>query len=289
MAEEKKDTAKKTTTKKKEPIEEVKVEKRFCTKCGKELKDGEVCVCSSESENASANPAVVVNGDAIVNTGKDIWSTILNVFKKPATTVSEEANSSRSNKSIILTVILAIAFAFYLMAVFASTARGVEDSLWGAATVDVPYFQIFIYGILIYAIMAILPVVAALIVAKIAKNNNFTFKKSFNLYITSNAPMVFAYLGMAIILLLNVSLLTVLGTIATLIISVFCFFNFIVGFNSETKIKEDRRSYAITGLISLWIVMAIVAFIIISLTFASGMVKEIINHSSNDYSDIFNW
>ena len=245
MAEEKKDTTKKTTTKKKEPIEEVKVEKRFCTKCGKELKDGEVCACSSENENASANPAVVVNGDAIVNTGKDIWSTILNVFKKPATTVSEEANSSRSNKSIILTVILAIAFAFYL--------------------------------------------VAALIVAKIAKNNNFTFKKSFNLYITSNAPMVFAYLGMAIILLLNVSLLTVLGTIATLIISVFCFFNFIVGFNSETKIKEDRRSYAITGLISLWIVMAVVAFIIISLTFASGMVKEITNHSSNDYSDIFNW
>ncbi len=287
MAEEKKETTKKTTSKKKEPIEEVKVEKRFCTKCGKELKEGEVCSCSAEGENSS-NPEAIVNTDVIVNTGKDLWNTILNVFKKPTTTVSEEANNKRSNKSVILTIILAISFAFYLMAIFASTARNVEDSLWGATTIDVPYFQIFIYGIIIYAIMAILPVVAAIIIAKITKNNNFNFKKSFNLYITSNAPMIFAYLGMAIILLLNVKLLTVLGTIATLIIGVFCFFNFIFGFNSETKIKDDRRSYAITGLISLWVIMICVAFMIVAATFADGIIDEITDNSNN-YSDIFNW
>ena len=288
MAEEKKETTKSKAPKKTEEVEEVKVEKRFCTKCGKELKEGEVCDCTA-NETVSAGTSSI-NGDAIVNTGKDIWHTILNVFKKPATTVSEEANSKSSNKSIILIIVLAISFALYLMATFAGVAKGVEEassSLWATATVEVPYFQIFIYGILIYAIMAILPVVAALVVAKIAKNSNFTFKKAFNLYITSNAPMVFVYLGMAIILLLNVSLLNVLGTIATLIISLFCFFNFILGFNAETKIKEDRRSYAITGLITFWIVMIVVAFLIVGATLVGSLVDDI--NTSNDINDIFNW
>ena len=287
MAEEKKETTTKKTPKK-EVVEEVKVEKRFCTNCGKELKEGEVCDCTKEAPTASS-----INGDAIVNTCKDIWHTILNVFKKPATTISEEANSSKSNKSIILIIVLAISFAFYLMAIFANVAKGVEEaanSLWSlsSTSVEVPYFQIFIYGIIIYAILAILPVVAALVVAKIAKNSNFTFKKAFNLYITSNAPMVFVYLGMAIILLLNVSLLTVLGTIATIIISLFCFFNFILGFNAETKIKEDKRSYAITGLITFWIIMIIVAFLIVGATLVGSMVDELPS-TSNDVNDIFNW
>ena len=291
MAEEKKETTKSKTPKKTEEVEEVKVEKRFCTKCGKELKEGEVCNCTA-NENAST-PASSINEDAIVNTGKDIWHTILNVFKKPATTVSEEANSKSSNKSIILIIVLAISFALYLMATFSSIAKGVENaanSLWSfsSTSVDINYFQVFIYGILIYAIMAILPVVAALVVAKIAKNSNFTFKKAFNLYITSNAPMVFVYLGMAIILLLNVSLLNVLGTIATLIISLFCFFNFILGFNAETKIKEDRRSYAITGLITFWIVMIIIAFLIVGATLVGSLVDDISN-TSNDINDVFNW
>ena len=288
MDEEKKETTKSKAPKKTEEVEEVKVEKRFCTKCGKELKEGEVCDCTA-NETVSAGTSSI-NGDAIVNTGKDIWHTILNVFKKPATTVSEEANSKSSNKSIILIIVLAISFALYLMAMFAGVAKGVEEassSLWTTATVEVPYFQIFIYGILIYAIMAILPVVAALVVAKIAKNSNFTFKKAFNLYITSNAPMVFVYLGMAIILLLNVSLLNVLGTIATLIISLFCFFNFILGFNAETRIKEDRRSYAITGLITFWIVMIVVAFLIVGATLVGSLVDDI--NTSNDINDIFNW
>ena len=112
MAEEKKDTTKKSTPKKKEAVEEIKVEKRFCTKCGKELKEGEVCTCSA-NEPASSN--ATVNGDVIVNTCKNVWNTIINVFKRPASTIAEEIESKETNKSIILTVILAITFALYLM------------------------------------------------------------------------------------------------------------------------------------------------------------------------------
>lgn len=287
MAEEKKDTTKKSTPKKKEAVEEIKVEKRFCTKCGKELKEGEVCTCSA-NEPASSN--ATVNGDVIVNTCKNVWNTIINVFKRPASTIAEEIESKETNKSIILTVILAITFALYLMAILSMSAKSAAEATWGltSSVVKVNYFQVFIYGILIYAIMAILPMVAALIVAKITKNSSFTFKKAFKLYITSNAPLTLVYLGMAIIFLINVPLLNVLGLIASLIISLACFFNFILGFNKETKIKDDSRSYAITGLMALWIAMIVVAFIIVGATLIGSMI-DTKTSSLDNYSDIFNW
>lgn len=290
MAEEKKETTKKSTPKKKEAVEEIKVEKRFCTKCGKELKEGEVCDCSS---NEQVNSTSSINGDAIVNTCKNVWNTIINVFKRPATTIEEEVESKETNKSIILLIVLAISFALYLMAMISGMVSRVEEaanSFWSysSTNVEVNYFQVFIYGILIYAIMAIIPMVSALIIAKITKNNNFTFKKAFKLYITSNAPLVFVYLGMAIILLIDVSLLNVLGMIAALIISIACFFNFILGFNSQTKVKEDRRSYAITGLMTTWIVIMVVAFLIVGATLVGSAIDNLPSNS-NDINDMFNW
>ena len=286
MAEEKKETTKKTTPKKKEVVEEVKVEKRFCTKCGKELKDGEVCDCSA---NETSNGVATVNGDAILNTCKDIWNTIINVFRRPATTIKEEVASKNTNKSIILVILLAITFALYLMATISSTENTASELTLGVSStiVDVNYFQVFIYGILIYALMAIIPIVSALIVAKITRNGDFSFKKAFKLYVTSNAPLILAYLGMAIIYLLDVTLLNVLGLIVFCIISIACFFNFILGFNDQTKIRSDRRSYALTSLMTLWVVIMVVAFIIIGGSVAGDLIDK--TTPSNNYNDIFNW
>ncbi len=288
MAEEKKETTKSKAAK--SEVQEVKAERRFCTKCGKELMEGEKCDCSAGTENASNS----IDSDAIVNTCKNVWSTIINTFKKPASTIKEEVNSNGTNKSIILMVVLAMTFALYLMAIMSNAVKGVQNaanSMWtftsSNVNIDVNYLQVFIYGVLIYAIMAIIPIVAALIVAKITKNGNFTFKKAFKLYVTSNAPLVLVYLGMAIILLINVALLNVLGIIASMIIGVACFFNFIFGFNAETKIKDDSRSYAVTGIMALWVIMVIIAFIIVGATLVSSAAESISNQ--NNYSDMFNW
>ena len=91
---------------------------------------------------------------------------------------------------------------------------------------------------------------------------------------------------MAIIFLLDVTLLDIIGLIAFGIISISCFFNFILGFNSETKIRDDRRSYALTSIIVLWIVLTVVAYILVLGSIAGDFVGK--TTSSNDYSDIFN-
>lgn len=303
MAEEKKNTTKKSSTpkKKKEEVvevkkeevkeEEVQVEKKFCTNCGKELKDGEECDCLANNKNEAVVEAMVtVNSDAIVNACKNIWNTIINVFKKPASTIEEEVESSDTNKTVLITIILAVCFAFYLMAFLSKLEQTANELTYGLSGmfIGLSYFQIFIYGILIYAIAFILPVLAALIVAKVIKNNDFTFKKAYKLYITSNAPLVLAYLGLTIIILLDVSLLSVLGYIAFFCISGFCFFNFILGFNNLVKANDDVRSYATTGLMALWVVMVIVAFLIVLTTIGVSIVTEGISNTSN-HSDIFDW
>ena len=94
MAEEKE--TKKTTSKK---SEEVKVEKRFCTKCGKELKGEEKCSCENTT---STSAGVTINSDALLNTAKNSFNTITNVFKKPDTTITEEINKKDNTISIII-------------------------------------------------------------------------------------------------------------------------------------------------------------------------------------------
>lgn len=281
MAEEKRKTSSKKS-------EEVKVEKKFCTKCGKELKEGEECSC----EKSSNSNAVTINSDALLNTVKSTIKTIVNVFKKPDTTITEEANKKDNTINIIILVSLAISFALYLMAVVSMSIKAAADATYGLTiyvTNNVSYFKVFIYGILIYALMAVIPIFAAFIIGKITKNNNFTFKRSFRLYVVSNAPLVFGYLGLALIMLLDVSLLNILGLLAGAIISVFCFFNFLLAFNKETTIRDDRRSWALTSIIIVWVVIEIIALLIVIGSAGLDSYDKINNSNKPTYNNSFNW
>jgi len=180
------------------------------------------------------------------------------------------------------------------MAVVSTSVGGAISSLdnisYGlTSSIDISYFKIFIYGLLIYGLMALIPMFAAFLIAKITKNNNYTFKKSFKLYTISNAPLIFAYAIMALILLINVSLLTILGFIAFAIISISCFFNFLLGFNKETKIHEDRRSYALTSILIVWVVIEVIAFLLIIGSAFSDIIDYNWNTNRNPYHHNTNW
>lgn len=286
-------TPKKTTAspvKKKEVIEEVHTEKRFCTKCGKELTNEEVCNCETKIENP-----VTINKDAIMNTGRSILNTIISVFKRPSTTIDEELKTNDINKSIILMVVLAIAFALYLMACVSSSISNAINGLTttlgsivnSSTVIEISYFKLFIYGILIYAIISVIPMLATLIVAKITRNNNYNLKKSFKLYAISNAPLSVAYIAMAVILLINIKLLNLIGFIAFAIASVSCFFNFILYFDKITTIREDRRSYALTSVLIIWAIIEIVAIILVAGSVVSDIYSN--NKLTNPNNSSFRW
>lgn len=295
-------TAKKTTSTtttrkprvKKEVIEEVKLEKKFCTNCGRELKDGEVCNCKlNEAQN---NQVVSINSEAIMNTWGDIWKTILNMFKSPYTTINEELKSNDNKKPIWLFILLAISFALYMLATVTSTVNNTVSSIsYGIIStqaVKIPYFKVFIYGILIYALMVLIPILATFIVAKLTRNNSYSFKKAINLYMLSNAPLILAYVGMAVVLFINISLLNILGLLAFAIVSIFCFFNFLLGFLKETTIRDDRKSYALTSVLVIWVAIEVIALLLIVGSVFSDLnyAKNNINHNYNQQNTSkFHW
>ena len=293
MAEENKTkttTTKKTTApKKKETVEEVKVERRFCTKCGKELKEGEVCTC----ETVATKPAegININTDAIINTCKGFFDTIVNMFKKPATTLKEKVNENNVKHALIMLAIIAVSYGLYIMGAFSSIISMINGYARADVNefVDIPYFKIFIYISLIYFIVSFIPVVITYVIGRITGNRDFDFKKSISLYSYSNAPLVFTNILIAILYALNI--LSWLGAIIGCVVSIACFFHYILGYLSLTDISENKKGYALTGVIISWVVVSVIAIVLFAGSLISDVSKdlEINKNGYNNIYDSFNW
>ncbi len=277
----KKSAPKSTTPKKK--VEEVKVEKRFCTKCGKELLDGENCSCTLNTE------VVSINTDAIASMGKGILNTIINMYKKPSTTLDNEVKNMNTKKDLIMLALIAISFGLYIMASFSrilvtfNGASRVSISHY----IDIPYFKIFLYVSILYYALSFIPVIASYLVARLTKNYNFSLKKSLSLYATSMIPTIITNLLMAILYYLN--LLTFVGAIIGSVISIACFFHYALGYLKVTEIPEDKKSYALTSLIIIWVISFIIAILVFAGSFLTDITKEVNFRNNSTYSDIFNW
>ena len=294
MAEEKKTTKKVETKKdavkapkKVQKKEEVKVEKRFCTNCGKELKEGEVCSCQEKKEMAVKS----VDTEKLKGVGKRFLNTILNMYKKPFTTVEEEVALKDTKSNMLILAAIAISYGLYIMGSFTSIL-----ALLGAiggqsinSVVDIPYFKIFLYVTIINFLLAFIPMAISFVISKIFGGKEYDFKKAISLYTTSMAPTIFSNLLMAVFYYLNI-LSSLAGLIGT-IISLACLFHYILGFAKVSEIKDNRKSYALTSLTVVWIFVQIVVIIL----FLASFIKDIIpdfdlqDNYNNNYNDVFNW
>ena len=284
MAEEKK-TVKKTTTKKKEVLEEIKVEKKFCTKCGKELNFDEECTCDTKSVNVN------IDFNEILNVLKGFFNKIINMYKKPASTLKEETNNSSLKYALIMLAVIAITYGLYLMGGFSS----ILSSLYGVTGIgvneflDIPYFKIFIYMTLIYFLVSFIPIGITYLFARLTGNKELDFKKSINLYAYSNAPVIFSNLLMLVLTLVN--LLSWVGTIIGCVVSVFCFFNYILGFLEFVKVEEDKKAYSLTGIILSWVIVTVLIIALLGGSFIKDITADfgIKDNTYNDIYNSFNW
>ena len=286
MAEEKKTTKKVTkegadnTEKKKHPTEnvvkesreektEVKTERKFCTNCGKELKDGEVCHCR---DNQTATPSA--GAESLKNFGKKFLNTFTNMFKKPYTTVLEEAEERNVKFSLIVLAFIAISYGLYIIASFTSNI-GLFGTFFGENInniIDIPYLKIFLYVTIINYIVAFIPMAVTYIISKIFGGHNFDFKKSISLYVTAMIPTIATNLLMAVFYYLNI--LTWVALIVGLIVNVICLFHYIIGFIELTQIRNERKAYALTGLTVVWVIVQVVVIVIMLLSFFKDIIPD---------------
>ena len=271
---EKTTAVKKTAAKKKEVVEEVKVEKRFCTNCGKELGENETCTCASVSVNNSTN----INTDAILDACKGFINKVVNMFKKPAETLKDEVSKNNVKYALVMLAVIAITYGLYILGALSIVIDGVNNLAEDA----ISPFKVFLYMSIIYFVISFIPIVITFVVSKIVGCKDFDFKKSISLYAFSQAPMIFANLLMA--LLYWIDILSWLGVIVGCIVSLSCFFHYILGYIDLIKVPENKKSYTITGVLISWVVVAV----LVAVLFVGGLFQDVIkNQVNNNYDNIY--
>ncbi len=260
--------------------EEVKVEKKFCTKCGKELGENEVCDCTKEEV------AVSVNTDVIVDYVKNVVNTIIGMFKKPMDTLDERIKENKLRHNMILLVAMAISFALFITGSF-STIMNFLSILYQRivdAELVVPYFKIFVFSAIIKFILLFIPIAMAFLGIKIFSDKKLSFKDMLALYAVSFSPMILCYLVMFITNYF--SILGIIGKIFGVVVYFACLFNFMLKYIKMGGFKENTQAYVLTSvtLASLVLIFAVTSFFLSN--FTSNIIKDGYN---NSYYDINNW
>lgn len=283
----------KTVTKKVDvkPIEEVVVEKQFCTNCGRELKSGEVCLCTSKKEVKNEEP-ISINTEAIVGLGQKFMNTIINMFKKPSTTLNKELENKDIKSPMIMLIVISLTYGLNTIANFNAIIAEFVRRGYQLSYFTIPYFKIFIYMSLIYFILAFIPISAAYVVAKLTNNHEFNYQKSINLYATSMAPTVVVNLLMGLLAYLNI--LSGLGTLICLVISIACFFNYMLGYLNANKISENKKSYTLTLLLMIWLVTFMIAVGLFTYSVVNDLTNDFEAQNPNNnynynYNNGFHW
>ena len=109
---------------------------KYCTNCGKKLKEGEACDCKKES---------IMNNE----TTKKALDLIKGMIYTPIDTIKEFTNKSNFNLAMILVGILSVITGLFAMSLCKNGLNlaysGIESMM--SRTIEIPYMKIYITDI----------------------------------------------------------------------------------------------------------------------------------------------
>ncbi len=249
---------------KKSATKEVAVEKKFCTKCGRELNAGEVCNCEATASTGADPMASFFSG---------FLDTFKRLIKKPYETLKREVAKSNVTQAIIMILMGAISFGLFLMTsikslyvtimTFVSHVSQVvmvsdEYTKWGDLMEELidseqefPLFAQFLFGFLAFIAIAAIVILIAVAIAKYKKNNNFDVKKGLSLFAVSSLPAAAAFLIMAVLGLFNSFFVFVIAIIIGVVAVLACFANFVSVYMTYINDNNPKDVYTLAALIVL--------------------------------------
>lgn len=234
---------------------------KFCEKCGKPLVDGKCSECAlNTSVTVSKNEKGGIDFNKLVSMVKD-------TFTKPVELITKESSENNFNLSWVIAAIGAVSMSLFIMAIAKSLypaimgMMGLSSSIYGSLSlssmgIEIPYFKIFIIGIIIYILYSLLfSGLLSLISTKLFKGK-IDFKKSFVLYQVSSIIMVVGLLASAILSLVYMPL----GLIILMVSSVLNFVYLISGIIEVSGVNKNLIGYTyVTLLLAIYLIMFIVS------------------------------
>lgn len=164
----------------------------FCTKCGRQLQEGEVCTCQQPAQNpvppvtpqpaqasAPVQPAAPAQPSASGVFVMELWETIVGLIKKPVDTAQAYVKKgSFPMAGIIIGIVMLFQSLFGMFSRMASGAESAADSLLGlfGALSDKPnYFAIFMDGLLDVLVGAVLVALIYMVLVQAIGGGKITY------------------------------------------------------------------------------------------------------------------
>lgn len=224
---------------------------KYCSNCGRKLKEGETCNCKENKDSFDI---------------KDWVDKALELFKgmftKPVVTMKnfiKEENFNLANVIIVIIGIFSGLFAMLFTKETTGSFYGGLSPLMPGAYFEIPYFKIFIITtIMVIGVYYLQSLILYLVVGKIFKAE-VGYKGSFNL-LTSLA--IFSLTGI-LISVIGVLISPVLVLLIIALVSLFTITNFVLGIKEVIGLNDSKSVYTIV----LTSVMLSIVLYVISLIF----------------------
>ena len=236
---------------------------KFCTKCGKELKEGQKCDCSKNEEVKSTSTSS--NGGAF----SDFGEVLKGSFTKPVTTIKEFSTESNFILALVLLGICAVASGIF-MYVFLDTVVSAAVSLLGAAgglatmfgggsatsalgvagaanMLNVSFGDVFITVFIYIAVYLVVLSAMLLLMTKVVFKEDINFKKVLTVVGLSSVFMSCAFILGSIAFKIKVTL----GIIVFILGLVFSAINLTAGAMEALKVKKDKMVYSLFASLSV--------------------------------------
>lgn len=221
---------------------------KFCTNCGKPLKEGEECTCKREIKVETGEP-------------KDYINQVLDLFKglflKPVDTIRMFAKEENMVFGCCLMVATSIFVGLFGMFFFSKlTTTTVQLFGFGTVSLEFPYFRYFMTFTLSFLIQAVLLVFLADFLAnKLFKGTSHWKTIMATLGLISMIPLVTVIIA-SLVLFLSMKLMFLILITGCLYYSVL----FFQGLKETTKVEENRFGQFIA--LTILIIVLIVGYII---------------------------
>lgn len=229
---------------------------KFCTKCGKPLKDGVPCTCSNNQKE--------IEEVKDTNLSTSLVDILKNILLKPADIMKQYSKKEYFLLAMILSLANVVLFGFFYY--FLSCNVAYQQNTIASRFSYYNFFSTFFVGAFLMAACVTLLMLAIKLFVGIAFKNKRPWKEYFAIHgVCSVIPSATMIVGIILSFLSYklAMIIFLLGILLYFVITVYAYVR-------ECKVNENRLPYALPlAIVSTFIVMIIVCFIVVMIFLAS--------------------
>lgn len=230
---------------------------KFCTKCGKELKDGKACDCEVVSTKTES-----VDISGYVNSYIEI---IKGIFTKPVTTIKKYVTADNFNLAIIALVVNCIITGLFTYCLLNEGMKSLGMLSryigFGYTNVEVPFMKVFLYGFVFMAVWFAVMALMIYLIANVIMKDKIDVKEAFALVgVISVFTAVTTFVA-----LICIYISTKLMSLIIMLASVFYLTYLAQGISELTSINKNKLAYVFVS--ALTVTMFVVCYVLPKILF----------------------